>query len=230
MSPEAPLPLTRGDTTREALIAAAIEIFGRDGFDAASTRAISQAAGVNQALIGYHFGGKPGLYLAALKLIADSVIARVGPIVASIETELQASDDGQQSDAGAERALARLHELIDALVLMLTSDESAAWARLILREQQDPSAGFDVLYEGIMRRVLGVTTQLIARARGAGARPEQCKLTAMTIIGQALVFRAARAAALRHMSWAGLSAPEIKAIQAELRRNVVAIVNAEKDR
>ncbi|HET6470821.1 MAG TPA: TetR family transcriptional regulator, partial [Pseudomonadales bacterium] len=43
---------TRGDQTREALIDAAIEIFGRDGFRAASTRSIADAAGVNQALIG----------------------------------------------------------------------------------------------------------------------------------------------------------------------------------
>ena len=54
----------RGDITREAFIQAAIEIFGRDGFHAASTRAIAERAGANQALIGYHFRGKLGLYKA----------------------------------------------------------------------------------------------------------------------------------------------------------------------
>lgn len=227
MNSETPMPLTRGDTTRDALIKAAIEIFGRDGFSAASTRAISEAAGVNQALIGYHFGGKPGLYLAALKFIADSVVERMGPLVATIETEL-AAGAGRRKQA-AERALALLHELTDAFVRMLTSDDSQAWARLILREQQDPSEGFDVLYEGIMHRMLGVTAQLVARARPA-ASPEQCKLTAVTILGQALVFRAARAAVMREMSWTRVSAAEIEAIQAELRRNVAAMLTAEKAR
>ena len=40
---------SRGDQTREALVAAAMDIFGRDGFHAASTRAIARAAGANQA-------------------------------------------------------------------------------------------------------------------------------------------------------------------------------------
>ena len=82
---------TRGEPTREALLRAAIDVFGRDGFDAASTRAISDAAGVNQALIGYHFGGKPGLYLAALRSIAASVSTRIGPLVESIEAYQRSS-------------------------------------------------------------------------------------------------------------------------------------------
>src|SRR5215471_6359468 len=136
----------RGEPTREALVRAAIEIFGRDGFDAASTRAISDAASVNQALIGYHFGGKPGLYLAALRFIAASVSARLGPLVDSIEAQLATAGKARTGKKVAEHSLAALQTLVDAFVGMLASDESAAWARLILREQQNPSDGFDVLY------------------------------------------------------------------------------------
>lgn len=222
-----PIAARRGDATREALIKAAVEVFGRDGFDAASTRAISEAAGVNQALIGYHFGGKPSLYLAALNFIADSVVARIGPLVAAIETELAERDGAAEA---SERALALLCELTDALVGMLTSPESQAWARLILREQQNPSEGFDLLYEGFMHRLLVVTARLVARARPGVTNPVQCKLTALTIVGQALVFRAARAAVMREMGWAQLSPNEIEAIQAELRRNVAAMLEAENPR
>jgi AcrR family transcriptional regulator len=218
---------TRGDSTREALVKAAIETFGRDGFAAASTRAISEAAGVNQALIGYHFGGKPGLYLAALKFIADSVTARMGPLVAAIETELGRGEGAITGEASAQRGLELLQGLIAAFVQMLTSDESSSWARLILREQQDPSDGFDILYDGVMHRILGVTAQLIARVRQGDVTPDQCKLTALTIMGQALVFRAARAAAMREMAWTRFTAVEIGEIQAELRRNVAAILQAE---
>ncbi|MBN9445309.1 MAG: TetR family transcriptional regulator, partial [Bosea sp.] len=47
--------------TRQALIRAGLDLFGRNGFDATSTREIAQAAGVNSAGIAYHFGGKDGL-------------------------------------------------------------------------------------------------------------------------------------------------------------------------
>ena len=217
MSEESRSAASRGDTTREALIQAAIEIFGRDGFAAAGTRAISEAAGVNQALIGYHFGGKPGLYNAALKSIADSVMARMGPQVEVIEAALaedanagSESRNARPGGADAGRSLELLHGLTDAFVQMLTSDASSAWARLILREQQAPSEGFDILYQGVMHRVLDVTTRLVAHVRRRAEADEKCKLTALTILGQALVFRAARAAAMREMRWTRFTQTEIE--------------------
>lgn len=217
---------SRGDLTRIALIRAAIETFGRDGFNAASTRAISEAAGVNQALIGYHYGGKPGLYLAALKFIADSVLERIGPLVSAIEAELAA--DAGDSKQAAERAIALLQEFLDAFVGMITSEQSEDWARLILREQQDPSEGFEVLYEGVMHRILGMMARLVARARLDEPGEQQCKLIALTIVGQALVFRVGRAAALREMGWAHMESAEVDAIRAQLRLNVAAILGTEK--
>src|SRR4051794_24285765 len=130
----------RGDQTREALIDAAIEIFGRDGFRAASTRSIADAAKVNQALIGYHFGGKPGLYLAAFDRITRSVEQYLLPVAQAIRREVEGGD------ADATRCLEYVQRLIGALLAMFTSPESAAWARLILREQQNPSDAFDRLY------------------------------------------------------------------------------------
>jgi TetR/AcrR family transcriptional regulator, regulator of cefoperazone and chloramphenicol sensitivity len=226
-SPTAPVPASRGDSTREALLRAAIEIFGRDGFNAASTRAICEAADVNLALIGYHFGGKPGLYLAALEFIAGRVTARLGPLVESIEAALSAERGRGRDKRAAQRALAALEQLIEAFVGMLASDESAAWARLILREQQNPSEGFDVLYRGFMQRVLGVTAELIARAENRGRTGAECRLIAFTVLGQAIVFRAARAAVMREMQWPALGSRELDEIKAQLKRNVAAIVSAE---
>jgi AcrR family transcriptional regulator len=221
---------TRGDLTRDALLQAAIEVFGRDGFDTASTRAISEAAGVNLALIGYHFGGKPGLYLAALRFIAGRVTERMGPLVAAIEADLTAAERARSSKAGAAQARAALLNLVGAFVGMLASDESAAWARLILREQQNPSDGFDVLYHGFMHRLLGVTSRLVARARNLDAASNECKLTAMTILGQAMVFRAARAAVMREMGWETLGQAELADVKAVLSRNIAAILQPEKSR
>jgi AcrR family transcriptional regulator len=225
--PTTPAPTSRGDTTREALLRAAIEVFGRDGFDAASTRAISEVAGVNLALIGYHFGGKPGLYLAALEFIAGRVRTRLGPVVESIETMLSEPARRRRDKRAAQRALAALQQLIEAFVGMLASDESSAWARLILREQQNPSEGFDVLYRGFMQRMIGVSSELVARAENRGRTGAECRLIAFTLMGQAIVFRAARAAIMREMHWRSLGSSELDEIKAQLKRNVAAIVSAE---
>lgn len=228
--PSAPPP-TRGDTTRGALIKAAIQIFGLDGFDAASTRKIADAAGVNQALIGYHFRGKAGLYLAVFQDITDSIRERMGPLLAAVETELGSEELDARADTDmAERSLALLHKLTDAFVAMLTSEASTAWARLILREQQDPSEAFDVLYEGFMSSALHVVTRLIGRIRSVDASSSETSLVAITVFGQVLVFRAARAAIMRRMDWQQLGAAEIAAIQARVRRNVTAILMQESSR
>lgn len=221
MSTNDPVHTPRGEATRAALIEAAIDAFGRDGFDAASTRAIAEAAGANQALIGYHFGGKSGLYLAALEHIVDRIRRRVGPLAASIEAELAAPPG---SGPAPEQALALLDQLVQALLAMLTSEESAAWARLILREQQDPSEGFDLLYTGTMQRLLAVIARLIGCVRRVPADAAATRLTALTVVGQVLVFRVARAAILRQMGWKGIGPKEMDAVRAELRRNIHAIL------
>ena len=51
----------RGESTREALLAAATELFGRRGYDGVSVEEIAQCAEANKATISYHFGGKAAL-------------------------------------------------------------------------------------------------------------------------------------------------------------------------
>src|SRR5215831_4871619 len=48
--------------TREALLAAGTELFAERGYDGVPVWSIARAAGVNKAMISYHFGGKLNLY------------------------------------------------------------------------------------------------------------------------------------------------------------------------
>jgi AcrR family transcriptional regulator len=52
--------------TRAAILSAARHIFARGGVDGTSVREVAQAAGVNNAMIYYHFRDKTGLYRAVL--------------------------------------------------------------------------------------------------------------------------------------------------------------------
>ena len=54
------------ESTRQALIAAGATLFSERGFDGATVDAIARIAGVNKAMISYHFAGKQGLYNAIL--------------------------------------------------------------------------------------------------------------------------------------------------------------------
>lgn len=218
--------MSRGDITKQTLITTAIEIFGRDGFHAASTREIAAQAQVNQASIGYHFGGKDALYLAAIKYIADQIAERMEPIASEIAKEvemLDGEDPGQSTTR--EHYVSLLIRLIDALLRMLVDQKSSAWAKLILREQQTPSEAFDVFYEGLMGKVFRLTAYLVGRIRNIEPQSEEARLLAITLFGQAIVFRASRAAVLRYMGWSDFSGKDVAAIQIQLRTNIRAMFN-----
>jgi AcrR family transcriptional regulator len=54
------------ETTKQALMDAAVGLFADRGFDATTVKDISDKAGVNVSLVSYHFDGKEGLYRACM--------------------------------------------------------------------------------------------------------------------------------------------------------------------
>lgn len=210
---------SRGDATREALVAAAIAAFSRDGFNAASTRAIAEAAGVPQALIGYHFRGKEGLYLAVFEHIAGELERRVGPVGDAVEAAF--ADDAR--GPARERHLELLLRIADTVTLVLSREESTPWAQLILREQQDPTRAFEILYSRVFRRMADLLTRLVASVRGGGTEME-VRLAVVAIMGQIVVLRASRASVLRQLGWSKIGDDEVAVLRKHMRKTITALL------
>lgn len=68
-----------GSDAKERILAAAKTAFLRHGYHATTMRAVASAAGVDPALISYHFGSKQGLFggAMALGISPGQVMARV---------------------------------------------------------------------------------------------------------------------------------------------------------
>ncbi|MSO71866.1 MAG: DUF1956 domain-containing protein [Alphaproteobacteria bacterium] len=198
---------------------AATEAFGRLGFEAASTRAIAEAAGANLAAIPYHFGGKEGLYLAVADAIAAGMLERMGPVLGAIEAGFNAAQDRATT-------LAMVQTLVEGLAFTMMRPETAAWARFILREQAEPTEAFTRLYEGPMKRMLTALCGLLGRFAGRDPAKSEIKLTAMTLLGQVIAFRAAHAAVLATMGWTEIGPGEMQEVRAVLQANVAAIAQA----
>ncbi|MGB6243929.1 TetR family transcriptional regulator [Gordonia sp. (in: high G+C Gram-positive bacteria)] len=83
MTAETPSPKTkpaarsgrRGgeSTTRDDILIAARKLFGENGFTKTSMRSIAADAGVDVALVSYHFGSKRGLFTAVMQVPGDPV-------------------------------------------------------------------------------------------------------------------------------------------------------------
>lgn len=205
----------RGDQTREALVEAALDIFGQTGFDAASTRAIAASAGANQALIGYHFGGKRGLYLAVFEHILAQVQQHMEPEIATVMARI---DHLPEDESQRRQESVQLMELMfNALIEMFGQQASARWVRLIVREQQDPTEAFQILYEGMMGRMLALATHLVAMASGLEENSEACRVRTLMLLGQVLVFHIARGTTSMHLSWSGLTPANVTALKEQFR-------------
>lgn len=77
------------EATRQALLQAGAELFSERGFDGVSTSEVAARAGVNKALISYHFRGKRGLYVAILESAFASLVERLR----AIETDTKSAPD-----------------------------------------------------------------------------------------------------------------------------------------
>jgi AcrR family transcriptional regulator len=107
-----------GDRTREAILAAAEDLFARQGFDGTSMQQIGDAAGVARSTPAYFFRSKDALY--------EAVLARAVARADSAITRAYEAEDGSHSPE--EAAEAYVNALIDFLA------EDRAFVCLIQRE------------------------------------------------------------------------------------------------
>lgn len=201
----------RGDTTRHKLLLAAIEVFGRLGYDGATTRALAVAAGVNLQAIPYHFGGKEGLYQAVVAHIADHIAARMGPLRLRLAARFAAEAHGQPIIADEARVL--LVDLLRTLAEFLIRPEMESWARVVIREQMEPSPAFDHLFRVGMEPQFAAARLLVGRATGLDPAGEGVGVRTFGLIGGVLMFRTAHGAVLRGMGWETMGPEQIALIR-----------------
>lgn len=208
----------RGAATRARLVEAALDSFGRLGFEGASTREIAKAAKANLAAIAYHFGSKEALHVAVAEHIIARIMQSIGPVLAGIA--------GEAATATPARARALMQTLLDAYVdVILGNEEAERWARFIVREQMQPSPAFNVIY-GTFGRTLALGRHLVAVATG---RPddEETGLRTIALFGQALIFRVAQAIVLRQTKWTAIRETGRAAIKAVIHSHLEAILGEE---
>jgi AcrR family transcriptional regulator len=139
------------ESSTARILAAAEEEFASAGFDATSIRQVARKAGVPMALIGYHFGGKSGLYRAIFEARTPALVEqrRAGLALADLETD-------------PERKLDLIvKSLLVPLLRLRTAEHGSQLGRLLAREVSDPSS----VERGIVKDMLdpiaeAVTTRL----------------------------------------------------------------------
>ncbi len=211
-------PGDRADATRDALVRVALDRFGAKGFEATSTREIANAAGVNLAAIGYHFGGKEGLRKACAEHVAAVIGQMVGPVL---------RDVGSGKPLRPEEAEALISRVLEAGIdFIVVSAEAEPIARFILRELTEPSSTFDIIHDSAMGPAHKRMCVLWACATGGEAESEATRLATLAMFGQVLYFRIARRVVLRRMDWRDIGPNQAAAIKKVILRNLNGAIEA----
>lgn len=174
---DASAPPDRGADTRARIVAAALGEFADRGFEGASTREISAAAGVNQGLITYHFASKESLWRAAV----DAMFEELDRELASLAAELAALD-----------VRGRLRALLVRWVRFVAAHPEQM--RLMVQEGKSDGPRLAWLVDRHLRRFYELFDALAREAQEAGFVPADVPRAHLyyVVIGAAsLIFTAA---------------------------------------
>jgi TetR/AcrR family transcriptional regulator len=159
--------------TRAALFRAGAELFSRRGFDSVTVDEIARAAGVNRAMLYYHFTDKLALYREIVCTMLDEAGARVSAVV---------NEPGSPAD--------KLQRFIAGFVAL--ADSHPYCPPLMLREIAEGALHFDAEILTRMRTVFLAFGRMLAEGQQAGVfREVNPVLAYMSVLGP-LLLNAAR--------------------------------------
>ncbi len=210
---------SRSEATRRALIMAGLDLFGSQGFEAASTRRIAAEANANIGSIAYHFGNKDGLREACAEFVVDTIRSIAGPAVGLTEGPV----------AGPEAAEERLVRTVQTVVTVIVSGHvEPQIIQFVLREMSHPGPALDIIYRGVFEPVHLRLCQLWEQATGDPAESDETRIRLFTVIGQVIYLRIGRPAVVRRMGWDEIGPDEAEKLAAVVSDNVRVLIRARK--
>jgi TetR/AcrR family transcriptional regulator len=162
------------EVTKEALLAAATQLFAERGYDGATVDAIALGARVNKAMINYHFEGKRGLYTAILRRDFGWALARISQLTAE--------------PAPADAKLARFVAIFGEL-----HQRRPGLSAMMLREAMSGGRGLDPTVLPDVRRIFEAVQSIVSQGVAEGTFREVDPLVMHhTVLGSLAFFFAAK--------------------------------------
>ena len=152
---------------RDKLLSAGTELFAVQGFAGVSIRELATAAGVNSALISYHFGGKAGLYEAVVTAQYERLVGKFEAIAASTATMEE-----------------KIRMYADVIRRNHTEDQPLM-ARLIQGELTSPTACLENVVRKYTVRIAGIISGVLRQGIQSGTFRQDIDpvFAAMTLAG-----------------------------------------------
>lgn len=159
--------------SKSAISAAAATLFAAKGFDGVGVDDIAKAAGLNKAMIYYHFADKLALYRSVVADLMRSTGAAVTAIAEQPKPPVE-----------------KLDGFVEAFVRIAV--ERPWFPTLLLREISEGAPHLDLDTLQNLRAVIGAFARILAEGQAAGAFRKVHPVLAYTSVVGPLLFNAAR--------------------------------------
>lgn len=177
------------------MLQAALDLFGRHGFDATTTRMIAQAAAMNLGAIPYYFGSKEALYAQAAGYLADYMERQQRAPLRELLTQAAAT-----SDTNALIDLVVRFILIQAR-LLLSDKVPASWVQFFLRAQTEHGEAFERLFQHAVDPVQTGLGAIVGRIIRSPVDDIRTRTLTFFAIHQFVCLRLADSVLMRRLDW-----------------------------
>lgn len=166
--------------TQEKIMRAAAEVFAEQGYANTTNRMIAAKAGVNHALINYHFHGKRELYKRVVGYLIDK------------HTPADVFSPQVTTDKEWRTAITEINKQF--LLEVLDTDPLQAWKEAIFnREMNNPTDVFREIFREYMKPRFKEYVNLVQMGLPRKTSEKETMIVVFTLLGQIIFFKKNRA-------------------------------------
>lgn len=199
-----------------AILQAGLKLFGEYGVAGTSVRMIANEANANVASISYYYQSKENLYLQVVIYIGEQISAHMSNAEKGLHDIM--SDPSKVTKDDAFEALNLLLQRM--LIILVEKDDSKNWAKIIMREQANPTEAFDIIYERFMKPMQAMAAFCVATYLDIDPDSDEVKIRLHALKGQVLGFLVSRESLLRHLDVEKLTPENIEIIRSVIRSHL----------
>lgn len=203
----------QGEETRATLLKTGAKLFAQFGYHGVSMRTLAAEAEVNLATVGYHFGGKAGLYEAIIQSIID-VHEDIFPTADEMEKKMAAA----AGDLSAQGEVVEWY--ISRVVHGVLGHEQHIWPVFIIsRELVQPSDIFPKLNEEFFQPTVASVHAVVDNVLG-DCDVEERNIVAHSIVGMITKFLEGYTFIIARMEWDSYDGHGVEKISSVLSKRI----------
>lgn len=183
----------RSNETQKLLVDATIRLLDDGASTSLTARGIASLAGVNHALVAYHFGGLENLMKTAFTQCADALGKDFSELLGAFDAEIE------EAHADTLASVSRSH--LTTLLQALANKDARRFLTLLTGKHNYGLSAYSLLQERLLTPLHKVFSHLSAKALQVDAQSLEAAVTGQVVLAQVMAFFRGGGSVAQFMGW-----------------------------